>query len=267
MRGTKGNDGPGSGLCADRAIRPLSGLVMLVVVLCTAAGVLAAPLFYTPPAIDGLTVSYTTVSESSGTDPLPLYGTPGIIGDTLIFRNMSFSATSVVGSPVIDFTDGQLNLTITAKQGYFLTDINWFEKGDYFVFVPPSATGSAYVRASSPGLLITVLEVGGVPISPLYGTAPVVFAPSGGDFQSGVDPDTGVWTGTGSANLVSLFNLSNITKVSVNVDNQLLAFSSGAAVASISKKIVDVEVLTVPEPAALSLLALAGVLTLRRRAA
>jgi hypothetical protein len=238
-----------------------------MVVLCTAASVFAAPLFYTPPAIDGATVVYDPVSESSGTDPVPLYGTPGIIGDTLIFRNMAFSASSVVGSPVIDFTDGQLNFTVTAKNGFVLSSINWFEKGDYIVFVPPLATGNAYVRATSPGMLITVLEVGGVPVAPLYGSAPIAFGPSGGDFQSGVDPDTGIWTGSGVANLATLFNLTNITKVSVSVDNQLLAYTSGDAVASISKKVVDVGVITIPEPAALGLVAIAGVLGLRRRVA
>jgi hypothetical protein len=66
------------------------------------------------------------VSESSGTDAVPLYGPPQPVPGGLDFDPMNFVAFSNAGGS--DFTDGQLNLTI---MGPGLTSLNLFEAGDY----------------------------------------------------------------------------------------------------------------------------------------
>src|SRR5438093_4205487 len=102
--------------------RRIAALAALMLLLFTIAPPIlcAAIITYAPPPIVGTNVVYPAVSESSSTDPLPLYGTPAISGDVLNFANMNFSAVSVNATPAIDFTDGQINFTIQSKPGVFL---------------------------------------------------------------------------------------------------------------------------------------------------
>jgi hypothetical protein len=226
----------------------------------------AATLGYAP--LSGATVDFPLISESSGTDPVPLYGAPIVQGDTLVFRNMDFNANSVDATPAVDLTDGQLNVIIKSDPGYFISTLSIDEFGDYLVQGTPLApTAQAFAQITSPGMLITVLEINGVAVSPvLLPTVPVVFGPSGGDYQTGVDPSTGAWAGSGLANIAALAGSGQVTKISLNYDNQLLAASDEGGVGTISKKGLDVGIDTVvPEPMSFGLLLAAGPMLLMRR--
>ncbi len=227
----------------------------------------AAVITYAPPTINGTTVTWPAVSENSITNPVPLYGAPSAAGDTLRFRNLTFGANSTNGVPGVDFVDGQLNFIVQAKPGQFIQSLQWSEFGDYFVFdVPGGPIANAFAKASSGGLLITVLEVNNNPVASPLITVPLTFNPFGGNFQAGLVPASGAWTGDAFANIAGLYGSNQITRISVSINNQLLASSDPGAVASISKKGVDIVINTIPEPSAAFIVvgAFAGAL-LRRR--
>lgn len=229
----------------------------------------AAIIDYTPPPLVGTNVTYTSVSESSNTDALPLFGTPTVSGNNLVFNNLNFNANSINGGPPIDFTDGQINFTIQANAGTFLNQIRLSEFGDYNVSATPGSGSNNFVKVFPQALQITVLDVNGTTLGvPLVDntSAVMTFSPSGGDYQTNVDPATGSWQGLAIANLSALFGSNQITRISVSFDNQLLAQSQQGGIASISKKGVIVSP-NVPEPmmaGVVSLLAALGFARVRR---
>lgn len=246
----------------------VSAFVTLAV---SAASLRAAIVTYAPPAIVGANVSYTAVSESSTTDPVPLYGTPTLSGNNLAFTNMNFGAASVNAVPGIDLTDGQINFTIQAHQGTFLQTIALQEFGDYNIFSTPGSGAVNFVKVFPQNLQITVLDINGVPLgTPLVNNTSVAMtlAPSGGDFQTGIDPATGSWQGSALANLAALFASNNITRVAISYDNQLLAQSQVGGIATIAKKGFTIIPTTVPEPIGASMLLIVagcGAMARRRR--
>lgn len=238
----------------------------------TARSASAVIITYTPPPLVGTEVTYPSVSESnSGTTAM--YGTPAVSGDNLVFGNMNFSTSSINGSPPLTFVDGQINAIIQAKPGFTLSSFKLTENGDYNVSagaLTPTAIG--YVKVFPQAVQITVLAENGVPLAtPLVNNTSVIMSlsPSGGDFQTGIDPSTGSWAGSATANLAALFGSNNITSVSIAFDNQLEAESQVGAIATISKKGFTIDPTTaaaVPEPTTLGLL-VAGIAlgTTRRR--
>jgi len=97
----------------------------------------------------------------------------------------------------------------------------------------------------------------------------MAYSPDSGQYQTGVTPSTGSFTGSATANLASLFGSSNITEIAVSFDNELLAESQVGGIADIAKKGFSVTPgVTVPEPstAALAILAAGAIMLKRRRA-
>ena len=232
----------------------------------------AAIITYAPPALPGTNLSYIAVSESSGTDPVPLYGAPTVSGNNLVFSNMNFTASSVNGAPT-DFTDGQVNITMLANPGSFIQSIQWNENGDYNVTPFPNVSSINSAKVFSQALQITVLAINGVPLAtPLVDNTSVTMAlsPNGGTYTTGITPNTGSWQAAALANLATLFGSNKITEVAISYDNQLAAASQVGGIASISKKgvTIDPNVIT-PEPASLSIAGVValGLLSSRRRQA
>lgn len=241
----------------------------LAVALCAVAplanaGVLNHGMFMGPG------VAYIDVTETSS-DPLPLYGAPIVIGDSLAFfepsssnPSLGFGAQSAGG--VGDITDGFLNLTIMAKPGNGISALTFSEGGDYTM----SALGAALAQVSA-SLNVFELSIVGVDGSPI---APVVLS----DTQSVTlnlpgDPPTGLW------NLSSSFDLDaaltgaghsfalGATKIVAKINNTLTALSQPGSVAGIFKKDFDIDPETrVPEPTTMALAAfgLVGMLIKRR---
>jgi hypothetical protein len=234
----------------------------------------AAIITYAPPALVGSTVTYPTVSESSSTSSLPLYGTPTVSGNNLIFSNLNFNAISTDATPPLDFVDGQINFTLQADPGTFLQSLNLTEFGDYNVSATPSNPAAVnFGEVFENPVQITVLAINGVPLAtPIVDNTSDVMSvsPDGGKFTTGLDPSTGSWTGTADANLSSLFGSGQITEIAVSFDNQLLAESQTGGIADIAKKGFDITPGTgpnLPEPAlgSLALATMAGATFLRRR--
>ena len=218
------------------------GLVSLTAVI--AALLLASPsaasIIYGDFA--GNAVTYTDVTESSITDPVPLYGPPAVFGDILDFNPIAFGAFSEFGPP--DITDGQLNFGIESEIG--LNSLTISESGD-FSLAGMGGAGTSVVA----NLLVSieVLEIAGVAIDPMMMGEASIFEQdlsmgSGGDF----------WSASVSFDF-SMFD-GPVTRVAVVIDNQLLADSEIDSIAFIAKKDFEIVPGVVPEPMTAALLAL-----------
>jgi hypothetical protein len=236
----------------------------------------AAIITYAPPALVGAQVTYPSVSESSDTNTLPLYGAPAVSGNSLVFSNLNFSAISTNGSPALDYVDGQINFTLQADQGSFLQSLNLTEFGDYNVSTTPANPAAVnFAEAYENPVLITVLAIDGVPVTPVENSSDVMTITDGGMFQNppSVTPVSvsGGWTGTVTADLEALFGSDQITEVAVSFDNELVAGSQTGGIADIAKKGFDVIPMTtgnpgVPEPSVVGLVLVGlGMGMMRRR--
>jgi len=217
------------------------------------------------------TVMFTDVTEVSD-DPVPLYGTPIAIGDTLSFfqpgaspnPSLGFSATAPPG----DSTDGFLSFGVMANPGYGITTVEISEGGDYAF----SALGSALAQVSANLIVqsLTITHVDGLPITPIEVDdlqSIVVNFPPG--------PSPGFWDLSSSFDIDQILTDAGVsfdlgaTKLTVSLDNILQALADPAALATIRKKEFDVEIGTrreIPEPAtcALAVLGLTMIVASRR---
>jgi hypothetical protein len=234
--------------------------------VCASSFALAAPINYGD--VTGNTIIYRQVTEDSTTDPAPLYGAPGIAGDSLTFNPTSFGATSSNGGAP-DLTDGTLAMTIEAKPGFGVQQIMFAEAGDYTL----AGTGTSLTRASvSAPYFARIIEVDGVSVTPISLTGNFAFIPSGGTFELPTDPGVGViWSGSATINIAAALAANNVsgkaTKVTYSMDNALYAQSEPGTVAFIKKKTLDGLSITVvvPEPATFTAIAGVSALALRRR--
>jgi hypothetical protein len=216
-------------------------------------------------------VMYLDVTESSVTDPGPLFGIPNVNLDDLDFDPMGFGASSTNG--ISDITDGQLNFGIMTLPGAGLTSLQFSERGDYTL--AGTGTGVTQVGAGI-AVMIEILAVDGAAlIQPLQLFANASISQ---DLVSGGGQDVpwslGLLIDLGAALTQNNIDyLEGVSKAKVVLDNTLFAISEQSSIALIVKK--DFHVTPggdlqpdVPEPSALVLAALAAMsLVLRRRRA
>ena len=240
--------------------------------------VLAALAFMTTPSsgdtlpydpLEGDTVRFTDISESSDTDSLPLFGAPTIVGDSLGFGLPLFSSSSANWTS--DETSGTLATLIEALPGNYIDQISLDESGDFSIF----AFGTAATFASiSSRVTLDILEIdGSAPTSPVTVAGDMVFT-SDGEWNLA---DDGMlfgksWSGSleldVSAAVADSGYSGHATKVAFEMENVLNTDSEPGTSALIAKKVfggVSVTTSLVPEPATLTLLAIAAALLLVRR--
>ena len=219
----------------------------------------------------GSTVDFIQVTEDSGTDPTPLYGSPTVSGDTLDFNPVSFNSSST-GAAGVDITDGTLTLMMMSQAGNFIDTIEFDEAGD---FTLTGLSGNAFASVAA-NFFLDVQEVDGVGITPINIATAMTFTPSGGDFDLITDGPgpvvNGAWSGFLTVDITQALIDNNIpfvngaTKVSVTFDNTLTTLSEAGTSAFIAKKDVGgVGITVTPEPASLALLAMGTLTMLNRR--
>lgn len=207
-------------------------------------------------------ISFLNVTESSGTDAVPLYGAPDPYVTGLDFDPTSFVASAAGGGA--DITDGQMNFTVMGQKNGLdivaIGGISLFEGGDYTLV----GTGTAASQVLAGAIVaVKITEIDGSPVTPFNLTstnASVGFnLPANGGV---VQPwSLGLLVDV-EAQLTSLGVpfIVGATKAEVVINNSLIAISEPTSVAFIAKKefvigiVPDLGVL--PEPGTL---ALAGV--------
>lgn len=242
----------------------ISGLLVL------AAPASAVPINYGD--FNGNTIKYTSVTEDSGTDPAPLFGTPTVSADTLDFNPTSFNSNSS-GASGVDITDGTLAFGIVALDNNIIDEVQFDEAGDFTL----AGLGGAGTYASvTANFIIEITHVDGVSINPVQILADMVFTPSNGNWDllnDGPGPAVnGGWSGSLDVDITqalidaSVSYVNGATQVSVILDNTLTTLSESGTQAFIAKKDTGgVTITVVPEPASLALLGLGTALIAVRR--
>jgi len=224
------------------------------------AGSAGATTIYTDVVTPNWTYSSIQESSSYG-DPEPLFGQPLGSGNDLVFFPADFKAASTGGG--VDATGSHLQITITSNSpSHTIDTLNLTEFGDVVLagFLGTGATGAQVSLAG----FVTVLETTAGAISPVVIPFIGTYSPTN-LFLFTTHPGTTLWSASISIDIESI--VPDATKVVLSLDNDLFAASEATTSAKIQKKVVDgpAIVVSVPEPAALALLAL-GTLGLGLRA-
>ncbi len=238
----------------DRVTTKIGYIILLAVFMLGASAAQAALMH---PDVMGTEVWFRGIEESSPTgDPLPLYGTPSVAGNTLDFPTTgNFSAMSIDGTGS-DQTDGKLNLMVKAKQGFSLTKLSLSETGLTELDAPFG--GDAFSRVNA-FVVLNIVEVAGLPVNIPVITEFFSFLPSN-QFLHSVDATgpsfSSAWTGSAMIDLPP-----DVTKVNITLDNNLFSTTTGAGTRSfIDKKDFQIDVDTeelirndIPEPSVFAL--------------
>jgi hypothetical protein len=256
-------------ICRRMLITCLAGAVLLTFTAAEATSINYGNFGPTPPG-----VGFLNVTESSGTDPVPLYGPPIYQPTSLTFHPTSFVSSGTGGAS--DITEGQLNAIIagdlTPPNGAAIQVINLSEAGDYTLV----GTGTTATGASAGAILrATVLAIDGLSV------APIALTPVNASVGFNLVANAGLvqpWALGLGLNVQSQLTALGIpfqlgaTRVDVVIDNALVTTSEPGSVAFVAKKQFALDLGTlpgrvVPEPgmACLLGLGLCG-LAARRRA-
>ncbi len=216
----------------------------------------AATINYPDVVVPATGISFIDISESSGTDTVPLYGPPSPFLIGMGFKPKNFIATTNGGGS--DITDGQLNFTVMGAvssrgPGVGIDAISLFEGGDYTL----AGIGTAATQVLAGAILsarITHIDgqlVPAINIPPVNGSVGFNLANNPGQVQP--------WSlgmGINVAAHVPPGALIGATKVEVVINNQLLAFSQLDSAAFIAKKDFRIDIIPtpggeIPEPSTL----------------
>jgi hypothetical protein len=218
----------------------------------------------------GGVVEYTNVTESSASDPTPLYNAPDVTVNLLDFDPLAFGASSTGGAP--DLTDGQLNAGFNTLLGTGITTLLIQESGDFSLAgVGTAATSVVYGLFAK----VTIQQVDGVAVTPFTVIASASFnknllANPGTNqpWTAGLLLDLGPALVTNGYAGYSL----GVTKGELVVDNTLVALSEAGSVAFLAKKDINITPggpldpdNVIPEPAAAVLLLVGASLGLGAR--
>lgn len=218
--------------------------------------------------LNGTDVMYLNISEDTREEPEALFGAPDIVGNTMDFDPLSFTAeaSSSTGTNESDITDGQLNFTIMSNEASFpIEQVIINESGDYTL----AGLGSAQATASvSAPVQYAITHVNGVILgAPISGNANLAFSPTGGSYVLPGDAGTGIiWNGNLTLDITAILAAEMVdghaTKIEFALDNTLSVAAADGGSAFIAKKDSGVKVM-IPEPSSLSLLGLGLLMALR----
>lgn len=185
---------------------------------------------------DAFSISYS--------DQLTQFGTPSLIGNTLVFNPTALKATAFGGA--FDLNTATFSFTVSANTGYQINGLNLFESGGSY------QSGNAFAKATGQLIVSTI------------GNAPQIHSTS---FSALAGDGVSTWTGNASINPSSALSSASIT-----LNNYLVAGSTGlGSFATINKGNTQIgfSVAAVPEPESYAMflagLGIVGAVARRRR--
>lgn len=213
--------------------------------------------------LPGAHVVFQSVTETTMTEPSPVYGPPVVALDSIDFSPVAFGAVAQTGTS--DTTSATLTTTLQAMPGRFITKLEATESGDYSLTGFGGAGTQATVTAS---YIVKILEVDGNAVTPLVINKSFVFSPSDGDYDlisQGPGPFvSGLWNGGAVVDLLAELSSAlvsynfGVTKAEVTLDNTLKTASEANSLSMIAKKDADLFVTTtVPEPSEIAMVGMA----------
>jgi hypothetical protein len=230
----------------------VAGAVLLLAVF--SQPLLAAQINY--GSFMGTHVTYANVMEDSGDEPTTLFGSaanpPTVTGNSIDFNPVGFEAsTNGVESEI---TDSNLAFMVTAKSGSRISKVTLSEAGDTTLagnVAPGSLTTASAVFASG---VLDIHEVDFQGINHISVPFSFTFNPSGGTYFLGTDGGGGPtfntqWNGSVTLDIDAILIANGImippgpvdpeggaTKISIDLDNTLVAVSQDGTAAAIGKK-------------------------------
>ena len=198
-------------------------------------------------------VTYVDVTEDTGADePLPLFGAPTVTGDSIDFNPVGFDAASSGGGS--DITDSNLTFMVTAKSGSRIDSITFSEIGDTTLAGNVAAGSMGTASAVFASGALDIHEVDFVGINHISVPFSLTFSPSGGTYFLGTDGGGGPifhteWAGSVTIDVTAILIANGFvippgpidpdggaTKISIDLDNVLVAVSEPGTSAIINKK-------------------------------
>jgi hypothetical protein len=216
------------------------GIAVAVAGFLTVGAASAAVINYGNFPVPPSGITFQNVTESSGTDAVPLYGPPSPFVTGLDFNPTTFVSSATNGA--IDVTDGQLNFTIkgvvvSPGNGAGVNGFSITEGGDFSLLGVGTNATQALAGVS---IHATVTEIDGVPV------APIVLTPQNASVGFNLVSNPGLlqpWSlGTGFGNIDAQLTAAGktftigATKVDVVIDDSLNALSQAGSSAFIAKK-------------------------------
>lgn len=245
----------------SRAARMAFGLALVVAFPLTASPLQAASLNHGNFAIPSQGLTFENVTESSGTDGVPLFDAPSAFVVGLDFDPTAFLAASNGGGA--DITDGQLNFALQAEPGQAIGAVA-ISEGGAFTLVGGGTAASQVLAGVNMSIVVT--QIDGVPV------APVSLGSVNQWLSKNLLADPGLlqpWSLNVSMNvataLAALGHTFTVgaTRIEAVVDNSLVALSEPVSIARISKTDFRIDVtpdphgFPSPEPTGLALIAAA----------
>lgn len=222
-------------------------------------------------------VDFLQVTEQTFTvgDTVPKYGMPMVTtnSNTMDFNPVGFSATAA-GAGDVDYTDGNLVFQIESRDDAVIEKVGFSEGGFYSLLGTGTDATKVNVTAN---FILEVYEVNNIAVTPFQDSYSLSFSPGDGLYELITDgAGSGVsWSGSVLVDVNQLLADNGYgendfaTKVAIDLNNELSAFSEDGTLATIAKKDFDVGVTieVIPEPASIAMIGLAGgaVLFIRRR--
>jgi len=232
-------------------------------VLCVATSALADATPYGD--FVGANVTFTKVTESSGTDDQVLYGAPvdpAGASDALVFGSLTFTASTE--DLDVDLTDGTLTFGVKSNGLTPISTLAIDERGDYTL----GSTGGKTAVGAGIAVFVRVIELDGVGVTPINIAGDIApnqqFTLEAFEVVGPIEWEGGAMFDVGQA-LADKGIDGGATRLLVSLNNVLFSIGEDGTESNIAKKDFSVNVEVVPEPSAAVLLLIGMVLVLQGR--
>jgi len=186
---------------------------------------------------------------ANGGDINGRFGEPFVALDTFYFFSTNFQVNSSNGSPAVDSKDDTMSVDVLAKPGLMFSEVHVMATGSYAVSGDASVDLDAELRME---------ELGGL--------GRTFFGPLVTDVAFPITSGNGTYNGNAVVDVTFVFP-TPFNEINLQLENLVQALSSagGASELNVQFQQMEISFTVIPEPATLGLLALGGLVGIRRR--